>query len=70
MSLPVHNMMTYARAQGAPWDVIDQQLATAQQAHLAAGGDFWEMTSKMGFGDPKLMRDRIKVEALMDKANG
>lgn len=70
MSLPVHNIMAYARAQGAPWETINDQLAAAQQAHLTAGGDFWEMAARMGFGDPKNMRDRMKVEALMDKANG
>lgn len=67
MSLPVHNMMSYARAQGLSWDDINKGLAAEQQAHLAAGGDFWEMTHKLGFGNPQILRDRLAAERLMDQ---
>jgi hypothetical protein len=68
--IKVHRMQAYARSQGAPWDIIDQQLAQAQQEHLASGGDYWDLVTKMGFGDPQIMRDRLAIEAQMAKAWG
>jgi hypothetical protein len=66
--IKAHRMMAYARAQGAPWDVIEQQLAQGQQQYLGNGGDFWDMTGKMGFGDPQIMRDRLTIEQKIAKA--
>jgi hypothetical protein len=67
--IQVHNMMSYARAQGAPWDEINKQLSTAQKQYLDAGGDFWEMTHKLGFGNSQILRDRLAAERMMDRAN-
>ena len=68
--IKVHNVMAYARAQGASWDQINQELTDAQQQHLAAGGDYWDMLGRMGFGDPQIMRDRLDAERRMATARG
>jgi len=68
--IKVHNVMAYARAQGVPWDQINQELTDMQQQHLAAGGDYWDMLGRMGFGDPQIMRDRLDVERRMAAARG
>ena len=61
-----HNVQAYMRAQGMGWDEIDQQMAAAQQQKLQENGnDFWGMAGELGFGDPQIMRDRLKIEQRM-----
>jgi hypothetical protein len=64
-----HNVQAYMRAQGMPWDQINQEMAAAQQQRLQENGnDFWGMAAEMGFGDPQIMRDRLKIEQRMASA--
>ena len=66
-----HNVQAYMRAQGMPWDQINQEMAIAQQQRLQENGnDFWGMATEMGFGDPQIMRDRLKTEQRIAAARG
>lgn len=65
----VHRLMALARAHGAGWPDINQSLAQMQQAVLAQGTGFWDMTNQMGMGDPQIMRDRLQGLINADRAD-
>ena len=68
MSVKIHDFQARARIEGAPWDEINQLVFGIQQAGASTGANPQQIAERMGFSDPKYLRDNMAIEAMIKAA--